>query len=89
MKAKIVSVQGHFRKMDYERARLAELHGLIPVLPCDTRWNSQLDCFESYMKNQTKYLEISRESGTKLPASVLEVIHDNEFLYKFKNTSTF
>jgi hypothetical protein len=67
MKSKVVTVQSYFRNNDYERARLSELKGLIPVLPGDTRWNSQLDCFESYIKNQTKYLEISRETRCKMP----------------------
>jgi len=40
---------------------LLEKGGMMPQLPNETRWNSQLDCIESYLKNHSTYMEIRGE----------------------------
>ena len=82
IKTQIVQVQNYFWNNDYPSGRLKELKGKRPVVPSDTRWNSQLDCFESYLLNQTKYLEISTESRANMPLSTKEIIQRNEIYSK-------
>jgi hypothetical protein len=72
-----VLVQKYFRNHDIPAAMLKKLNGTRPVLPGDTRWNSQLDCFRSYSKNQAKYLEISRRAECKVPENIYAVLTDN------------
>ncbi|XP_035711284.1 uncharacterized protein LOC118436788 [Folsomia candida] len=53
---KIIKVQKFFRNHDFVTPALKNSR---PVLPSETRWNSQIDCLESYITNQGKYLEIA------------------------------
>ena len=54
LKTKVVKVQTYFRNHHYESASLAEKHGTRPILPGDTRWNSEIDAFDYFIKNHTK-----------------------------------
>ena len=82
IKSQVVQVQNYFRNNEYPAERLKELKGKRPVVPCDTRWNSQLDCFESFLANQTKYLEISRDARAILPQLTKEIIQSNDLYNK-------
>lgn len=82
LKEQVVSVQKYFRNHDIPAALLKKLLGTRPVLPGDTRWNSQLDCFRSYAKNQAKYLEISRRSECKVPGNIFTILTDNSIFEK-------
>jgi hypothetical protein len=75
LKDKIVDVQKYFRNHDFASGALIKLKGLRPVIPGDTRWNSQLDCFRCYLKNQAKYLEISRRDNL-MPETIKQTLGD-------------
>lgn len=75
LKIQIVQVQKYFRNHDFASACLKKLNGLRPVVPGDTRWNSQLDCFRCYVANQAKYLEISRKDE-KIPAEIKSTLEN-------------
>jgi hypothetical protein len=57
----VVAVQKYFKNHDLPAAALKKLGGTRPVIPNDTRWNSQLDAFRSFRNNQAKYLDLSRK----------------------------
>ena len=46
LKGRVVKVQSYFRNTHFASASLLEKRGRRPVMPGDTRWNSQIDCFE-------------------------------------------
>lgn len=73
---RIVKVQKYFRSHDLPAAMLKKLRGTRPVIPGDTRWNSWLDCFRSYVSNQAKYLEISRNPECKMTIELVETLQD-------------
>lgn len=58
---KVQFVHKYFRNHDKARAFLKEKGGGRPILPNSTRWNSQIDSFKNFCKNQHLYLEISRQ----------------------------
>jgi hypothetical protein len=74
----IVKVQNHFRNRDFESAMLSKLGGEKPKIPCDTRWNSQIASFTSFVKNQSKYLEVSRLDGSSLGKEISLIIKDDD-----------
>lgn len=78
LRKKIVKVQTYFRNHHYESESLKEKKGLRPKLPGDTRWNSQLDCFDNYLKNNAKYLEISRDPKSSVTPEIKQIIRDDQ-----------
>jgi Protein of unknown function (DUF 659) len=88
VRSKVVKVQNHFRNHEFESSRLKELMGLRPSIPGDTRWNSLVDCFDNYIRNQTKYLEITRESRAQVPMELQTIIQDNQFYNQLKEISS-
>lgn len=77
LKDRIVKVQSYFRSHTFEGQALKAMSGLRPVLPGDTRWNSQMDCFENYQKNHTKYLDISRMRDASIDTDIMETLVDS------------
>lgn len=62
----VLAVQKYFKNHTVESECLKKLKGKRPVLPADTRWNSQVDVFKNYVENHTKYLEIARDRKSSL-----------------------
>lgn len=58
MLKKVKEVQHFFRDKQYPRETLKISDGLQPVLPCETRWNTQFYCLQNFIKNHSKYLDI-------------------------------
>ena len=59
---RVIKVQKHFRNHHREGACLREKANTVkPQLPCATRWSSQLDCLESFLKNRPAYIEVCEE----------------------------
>ena len=49
----IVEINKYFRNHHIPGALLSEMSGSVkPQLPCDTRWNSQLHCIQTFIKNR-------------------------------------
>ena len=59
--SKVKVVQKHFRNVHASHGALKEKGGRMPQIPVETRWNSWIDCLESYVQNHTIYLEIRGE----------------------------
>ena len=57
----IVKVQKHFRNKQCAHGWLTKKKGLMPQIPCDSRWNSQKECLRTFVKNFHKYNEIRLE----------------------------
>ena len=58
----VVKVQKHFRNHHREAALLKQEPKTVkPVLPCQTRWSSQISCMESYLQNRSAYIKICDE----------------------------
>jgi len=66
VKDKVITVQKFMRNHHFLSASLMEMGVNRPVLPGTTRWNSEIDSFLSYCKNQTKYLEVTRKYETNI-----------------------
>lgn len=75
---RIKTVQKFYRNHHMESASMKLLKGKRPVLPCDTRWSSQIEMYKNYQENHAKYLDISRKlnSGVRCEPSVKAIIND-------------
>ncbi|CAL8085990.1 unnamed protein product [Orchesella dallaii] len=81
---KVVLVQKYVSNHDITKAALKNIRGLSPVLPTDTRWNSQLSCLENYYKNHAKYLEISRREDIPISNTVLNIVENQSVVPEVK-----
>ncbi|KAB7500391.1 hypothetical protein Anas_13157 [Armadillidium nasatum] len=55
--------------------------GVIAQLPNDTRWNSQIDCVKTFIKNYPHYLSI-REGNTDSIDDYIRKILDNSEIHR-------
>ncbi|XP_065684997.1 uncharacterized protein LOC124807724 [Hydra vulgaris] len=53
---------------------LLEKGGLMPQLPNDTHWNSQLDCLQTYISNHSLYVDIRGEHMESIDPSIGSLI---------------
>jgi len=60
---------------------LREKNGVAPQILCNTRWNSQVKCLETYKENYKLYLEIHEEHMDEMPVGIGKII-DNVALYR-------
>lgn len=77
----IVEIQKYFRNHHRPHSWLREIGGKEPQLPNDTRWNSQIDCIETFLFNYHKYREIIKENKDEIDPSIVSKI-DNMNIYK-------
>lgn len=77
----IVEVQKFFRNHHQPHGWLKETDGAVPQLPNSTRWNSQLDCVDTFIKNYHKYVQIHSEHTDDIPNNIAKII-DNVQIYK-------
>ncbi len=54
----IKNINKMFRNHQYLHSKLIEKKGVIPQLPNKTRWNSQADCLNTFIRNYKIYCEI-------------------------------
>lgn len=71
-----MQVHVYFRNHHRPAGWLKEKDGLKPQMPTDTRWNSQLDCLETYTKNWKFYFDIAREHRDEIDKDVKKIIDD-------------
>jgi len=47
---------------------------MMPQIPNDTRWNSQIVALETYQENYPRYLEIHNENVGSVPTNIGKII---------------
>jgi len=70
----VVKVQKHFRNKHNAHGWLTEKHGLMPQIPCDTRWNSQQECLRTFVANFHKYNEIRLEHMQEFDQQISNIL---------------
>lgn len=78
----IVKVQKFFRNHHIPSALLKDVPNSVkPQLPGDTRWNSQVTCIESFLRNRQAYQKITEENEQHVDRDIANLIN-NYHLYK-------
>ena len=78
----IVEVQKYFCNHHRPAAWLKQQPNTVkPQLPNDTRWNSQLTCIDTFLKNRSAYLKICEENEEAIDARISQLVN-NYNLYK-------
>ena len=78
----IIEVQKYFRNHHQLGAWLKEFENSIkPQLPGETRWNSQLVCLETFLKNREFFLKIVDDHEDDIDIKIVRIIN-NVNLYK-------
>jgi len=58
-----------------------------PQLPCDTRWNSQLTCIETFIRNRPAYLTIVHEHEDATDSRIAQLVNDFNLYKQAKDMS--
>jgi len=78
----IIEIQKYFRNHHCAGAWLKNCEGSCkPQLPGETRWNSQLKCLETFIRNRKFYLQIVDEHEKEIDAKTARLIN-NVAIYK-------
>lgn len=75
----IVAIQKYFRGTHKAHGMLKEKGGCMPQLPNETRWNSQVDCLETFVKNHPHYVSIKSDmlmEGEDMPGRISLKVDD-------------
>ena len=84
----IVDVQKYFRNHHAPAAYLKQFPNTVkPQLPGDTRWNSQLTCIDTYLRNRPAYLAIVQEHEGAIDARIAGLINDFNLFKQVKDLS--
>ncbi|CAG7828514.1 unnamed protein product, partial [Allacma fusca] len=88
LKERLILANKCFRNKTKLKARLLRLGGIIPQLPNDTRWISNLALVDTFIQNRPKYLQISEESTQNkekfMSESVEQILNSNEIIAQAK-----
>lgn len=79
----IVEVQKYFRNVHVAHGMLKERGGAMPQLPNETRWNSNIECLETFKNNHPIYVEIRTQmlqDGSSMPVNVGRCIDNIQLL---------
>lgn len=78
----VVKVQKFFRNHHIPAGLLREEQDSVkPQLPGDTRWNSQLHCVESFLRNRPYFQKIVENNENEITKDIAQLINDYH-LYK-------
>ena len=78
----ITDIQKYFRNHHHPSAWLSEHSGSVkPQIPGQTRWNSQLVCLDTFIKNRPHMIDICEEHEGDIDPGIVRKIHDYN-LYK-------
>ena len=84
----IVDIQKYFRNHHVPSALLKEMSNTVkPQLPCDTRWNSQLTCIETFIRNRPAYLTIVHEHEDATDSRIAQLVNDFNLYKQAKDMS--
>lgn len=74
----IVTIQKCFKNHHFQASALNDMKGNRPILPSNTRWNSQQKCLANFITNHTNYLTILRKNPPNFPNEVANLIKRND-----------
>jgi hypothetical protein len=84
----VVEVQKYFRNHHQPSGWLKELSDtVIPQLPGDTRWNSQLMCVDTFIRNHTGYTHVANSHEEEMDKNIVKLIRDYNLLKQVKDLS--
>ena len=72
----IVEVQRYFRNHHQSSGWLTEKNGVKPQLPNSTRWNSQNDCIDSFLKNYQIIHQICIEHKNDIEKEIIQIMNN-------------
>lgn len=72
----IVEVQRYFRNHHQPSGWLTEKNGVKPQLPNSTRWNSQNDCIDSFLKNYQIMHQICIEHKSVIEKEIIQIMNN-------------
>ena len=73
----VVEINKYFRNHHIPGALLAEIAGSVkPKLPADTRWNSQLACTETVIRNRPFMLLVVAQNEDVIDMLIRSLIHN-------------
>ena len=82
----VVEVNKHFRNHHKPTALLTACAGSVkPVLPCATRWNSQLECLSSYVTNRPFMCTIVNDDENAIDAHITKIVNNVGLFREVKN----
>lgn len=73
----IVAIHKYFRNVHQAHGLLKELGGCQPQIPNDTRWNSIVDCLQTFLRNHALYVEVKTIMLNKdqdMPANISQSV---------------
>ena len=73
----IVKVQKYFRNHHYPAAALKQMQGRRPVIPGKTRWNSQMDCYDSFLQNRHVYAAIAESDPDPVDEEISAILDNS------------
>ena len=80
---RVEKIQRHFRNKHIPTALLADFKESVrPRVSADTRWSSQLDCYDTYIKNRSCMISIIQEHPGVIEKSIQTAIMDNNLYFK-------
>nr|XP_047131912.1 uncharacterized protein LOC124810984 [Hydra vulgaris] len=84
--AHLIEVNKYFRNHHQPRGWLLDdRNGVMPQLPNDTRWNSQVDCLKTYIKNYSHYLDIIEKHEGDIKHNIKKIIDNAAIFREAKN----
>ena len=73
--SQVTEVNKYFRNHHAPGALLSNVPGSVkPQLPADTRWNSQLTCVETYIKNRPYMMLVLASSNDVIEPRIINLI---------------
>lgn len=82
----VVEVNKYFRNHHVPGALLAEIpESVKPQLPAETRWNSQLTCIDTYIRNRPYLLMICAKNEEIIDSRIRNLIHNVGLFNEVKN----
>jgi len=84
----VVEVQKYFRNHHQPSGWLKEVSDTVkPQIPGDTRWNSQLTCADTFIRNHAGYSHVVNSHEEDLDKDIVKLIRNYNFLKQVKDLS--
>lgn len=78
----VIEVQKYFRNNHRPSGYLSEYEASVkPQLPGETRWNSQMECLRTFLKNRDFYMKIVDDHEDDIDGNIVKIIN-NVGMYK-------
>jgi hypothetical protein len=78
-------IQHFFKDHTFPRETLKKTGVPQPILPNETRWNSQYACLKNFLKNHSSYLNLSKLPNADVPSSILQKLMDFQLYQDVQN----